>query len=83
MEPNQNEKFAQLFYAWWGTKQTFLKKYCQNTCNEIAINANSHFSHYKPMETLSCHNIKSTWAMAIKLVFVEANVMNIAANFQL
>ena len=36
------------------------KMYCQNTCNEIAINVNSHFSRYKPMETLSCHSRKST-----------------------
>ena len=59
------------------------KMYCQNTCNEIAINVNSHFSHYKPMETLSCHSRKSTWAMTIKIIFVEATVMNIAAKFQL
>ena len=34
-------------------RNNFLKMFCQNTCNEIAINVNSHFSHYKPMETLS------------------------------
>ena len=33
---------------------------CQNICNEIAINANFHFSHYKSMETWSCHSNEST-----------------------
>ena len=27
------------------------KNFCQNICNEIAINANFHFPHYKSMET--------------------------------
>ena len=32
-------------------RNKFLKMYCQNTCDEITINANSQCSHYKPMET--------------------------------
>ena len=32
------------------TQQTFLKNFHQNIRNEIAINANFHFSHYKSME---------------------------------
>ena len=52
MATNQNEEFAQNFYAWWMTTlQTFLKKFCPDTCNESAIKANFHFSHYKSMET--------------------------------
>ena len=36
------------------------------------------------METLSCHSNESTWAKIIKnIIYVEANVMNIYANFQL
>ena len=36
------------------------------------------------METLRCHSNESTWAMAIKIIiYVEANVMNIYAKFQL
>ena len=35
-------------------------------CNEIAINDYFHVSHYKSMETLSCHSNESTWATAIK-----------------
>ena len=30
------------------------------------INANFYFSHYKSMETLSCHSNESTWATTIK-----------------
>ena len=29
------------------------------------INANFHFSHYKSMETLSCHSNERTWAITI------------------
>ena len=51
------------------------------------MNAKFHFSHYEYMETLSCHNNisnDSTWAMTIKnIIYVEANVMNIYAKFQL
>ena len=50
------------------------------------INANFHFSHYMYMymETLSGHSNESTWATTIKNIFyLEANVMNIYAKFQL
>ena len=44
------------------------------------INANFHFSHYKYMETLSCHSNESTQATTINIViYVEVNVMNIYA----
>ena len=43
-----------------------------------------HISHYKSMETLSCHSDKCTLANAIKnILFVEAHIMNISVNFQL
>ena len=36
------------------------------------------------MEILSCHSNESTWAMTIKnIIYVEANVMNMYAKFQL
>ena len=57
--------------------KTFVK-----ICNEIAIKAYFHISHYKSMETLSCHSIESTLAIAIKTIFIETNVMNISAKFQ-
>ena len=86
MVTNQNEEFVQLLHGWWrNTQQTFIKKkFCQNICSEIAIKTYFHFSHYKSMETSSCHSNKSTYAMAIKnKLFVKANVMNISAKFQL
>ena len=52
-------------------------------CNAIVINANFIFSHYKPMETLSCHCNKITYATAIKQSFIEANFINISGKFQL
>ena len=43
-----------------------------------------HFSDYKSMETLSCHSNENTWATAIKnIIYVEANIINIYAKFQL
>ena len=36
------------------------------------------------METLSCHSNESTWAMTKKnILYVEANVMNMYAKFEL
>ena len=85
MATNQNEEFVQILYAWWRTtQQTFVKKIFQNTFSELAIKTYFHFSHYKSVETLSCHSSESTWATAIKnLIFVEANVMNVSAKLQL
>ena len=62
----------------------FLEKVHQNTCNEteIIVQANFQFSHYKSMETLSCHNNQSINATARKNChFVEANAMNISAKY--
>ena len=83
MATNQKEAFVQLHYACWRTtQQTFIKKFCQNTCSEIAIKTYFHFSRYKSMETLSCRSNESTWATATKnTVFVEANVMNFLQSF--
>ena len=65
-------------------QQTFLKKFCRNTCNETAIITNFHFSHYKVMENLGYHSNQSTKVTAIKINFiVEANAMNITAKLQL
>ena len=36
------------------------------------------------MEALSCHSKESTWTMTIKnIIYVEVNVMNMYAKFQL
>ena len=65
-------------------QQHFSKTFCQNIFSNTEINANFHFFHYKYMETLSCHSNESTWATTTKnIIYVEANVMNIYAKFQL
>ena len=65
MATKQNEECLVKEYC-----KNISKKICQNTCSKTAIKANFHFSHYKSMETLSCHNDQSTLATAIKtLVF--------------
>ena len=62
----------------------FCDFFFQNICSNTVINANFHFSYYKSMETLSCQSNESTWATTIKDIFyVEANVMNKYAKFQL
>ena len=63
-----------------------LQKHFINIYSNTEITANFHFSHYKYMymETLSCHSNESTWATTIKnKIYVEANVMNNYAKFQL
>ena len=65
-----------------------LQKHFRKTCFKISavteINADLHFSHYKSMETLSCHSNESTWATTIKnIIYVEASVMNMYVKFQL
>ena len=49
-----------------------------NTYSQIEIKAYFHFSHYKSMETLSCHSIENTWATAIKnTIDVKVYIINI------
>ena len=65
-------------------KNIFVKTFIKNINSEIAIKVNFPLSHYKPMETLSCHRNESTQPTAIKnTIFVEANLTNISAKFQL
>ena len=64
---NQIDRLRQkLMFGRGPLKKQFPKNFYQNICDEIVINANFHFSHYKSMETLSCHSNGSTWATAIK-----------------
>ena len=46
--------------------RTISVNFFQNICSNTEINAKFHFSHYKSMETLSCHSNESTWAITIK-----------------
>ena len=51
---------------------------------ETAEIVNFHFSHYKPMGTISCHSNQSSYPTGIKnTTFVEANVLSIYVKFQL
>ena len=62
-------------------KVHFCKYFVKISGSEIAINANFHFSHYKSIEILSCHSSESNDNK--NAIFVEADVMNIPAKFQL
>ena len=51
---------------------------------ETAEIANFHFSHYKSMETESCHSNHSSYLTGTKnKCFVEANARNMYAKYQL
>ena len=55
-----------------------------NISSETAETVNFQFSHYKSMETISCHSNQSSYPTAIKnTTFVEANVLSMNAKFQL
>ena len=52
--------------------------------NETVDISNFHFSHYKSMETISCHSNQSSYPTGIKnITFVEGNVLCKYAKFQL
>ena len=80
---NQNEEFEQLLYAWGRiTPQTFIERFCQDTCSEIVIKGYFHFSH-KSMETLTCHRNESTWATSIKIThFVRLMLWTFLRSFR-
>ena len=61
-------------------KHFYKKK--SNIPNDLAEIANFHFSHYKSMETLSCHSNQSSYPTKIKkITFVEGNVLSKHAKF--
>ena len=54
----------------------FCKK-ISNIPNDLAEIVNFHFSHYKSMETLSCHSNQSSYPTNIKdVTFVEGNILS-------
>ena len=62
----------------------FCKKKKSNIPNDLAKIVNFHFSHYKSMETLSCHSNQSSYPTEIKnITFVEVNVLSKYAKFRL
>ena len=56
------------------------KHFCKkksNILNDLAEIVNFHFSHYKSMETLSCHSNQSSYPTKIKnITFVEGKVLS-------
>ena len=56
------------------------KHFCKklsNIPNDLAEIVNFHFSHYKSMETLSCHSNQSSYPTKIKIItFVEGNILS-------
>ena len=62
----------------------FCKKTTTNIPNYLAEIVNFHFSHYKSMETLSCHSNQSSYPTEIKYItFVEGKVLSKYAKFRL
>ena len=62
----------------------FCKNKKSNIPNDLAKIVNFHFSHYKSMETLSCHSNQSSYPTEIKnITFVEGNVLSKYAKFWL
>ena len=64
------------------------KHVCENknkiSPNETAETVNFHFSHYKSMETISCHSNQSSYPTGIKnTIYVEDNVINMYAKYTL
>ena len=62
----------------------FCNKKNSNIPNDLAEIVNFHFSHYKSMESLSCHSNQSSYPTEIKnITFVEGNVLSKYAKFRL
>ena len=62
----------------------FCKKKNSTIHNDLAEIVNFHFSHCKPMGTISCHSNQSSYPTGIKnMTYVEANVLSMYAKFRL
>ena len=64
------------------------KHFCKKNSkipNDLAEIVNFHFSHYKSMETLSCHSNQSSYPTEtnLNITFVEGNVLSKYAKFRL
>ena len=65
-------------------RSEFLNKQSSKNKNETAEIANFHFSHYKSMETKSCHSNPSSYLTGTKNnCFVAADARNMYAKYQL
>ena len=62
----------------------FCNKKKSNIPNDFAEIVNFHFSHYKSMESLSCHSNQSSYPTEIKNIpFVDGNVLSDYVKFRL
>ena len=59
-----------------------MQKQNLNIRNETAEIANFYFSHYKSLQTESCHSNQSSYLTG-KTFFVEANARKMNAKYQL
>ena len=63
------------------------KHFCKKNSNipkDLAEIVNFQFSHYKSMDTLSCHSNQSSYPTEIKNInFVDGNVLRKYAKFRL
>ena len=51
---------------------------------DLAEIVNFHYSHYKSIETLSCHSNQSSYPTEIKkITFVDGNILSKYAKFEL
>ena len=51
---------------------------------DLAEIVNFHYSHYKSIETLSCHSNQSSYPTEIKnIIFVDGNILSKYAKFEL
>ena len=87
MSPRQPIKSSDLYKSRVKHGVLLNKHFCKkkkNIPNDLAKIVNFHFSHYKSMETLSCHNNQSSYPTEIKnITFVEGNVLSKYAKFRL
>ena len=87
MSPRQPIKSSDLYKSLVKHGGFLNKHFCKkksNIPNDLAKIVNFHFSHYKSMETLSCHSNQSSYPTEIKnITFVEGNVLSEYAKFRL
>ena len=75
MLPWQPIKFRDLDKIHMNRSGLLKKHFCKknlNICSETAKIANFHFSHYKSMETISCHSNQSSYPIGTKNTIIRS-----------
>ena len=87
MWPRQTIKLSNLDKSRMKHEGLLNKHFCKKKSNipkDLAEIVNFQFSHYKSMETLSCHSNQSSYLTEIKnITFVDGNVLSKYAKFRL